>query len=89
MRRILALLVAIFLALHNPYWIRHGDSEVFLSLARNIAGGQGYRFNSQPVAIVPPGWPLVLAAAMKFTTSLALLKLLPMAEQPAVQPIHC
>lgn len=72
-------LFLIFWLLHNPYWVRHGDSEVFLSIARNLAAGEGYRFNGQPVAFVPPGWPLVLAGVMKFTASLSILKLIPMA----------
>src|SRR5262245_52912212 len=75
---VVAVLAAIHALLLNPYWVRHGDGEVFLAIARNLVGGQGYRFNGQPVQILPPGWPLVLAAAMKVSTSLLWLKLLPM-----------
>src|SRR5262245_28138271 len=63
-------------ALHHPYWVRGGDGDVYIGLARNIATGQGYRFNGQPVSLVPPLWPLVLAGAMKLTSSLYLLKLI-------------
>lgn len=71
------VLLGLFGLLHNPYWVRHGDSELFLSLARNLATGQGYQFNGQPVAIAPPLWPALLAGVMKFSTSLLVLKMLP------------
>src|SRR5262245_33223716 len=72
-------LVAIYLLLQNPYWVRYGDGEVYLSIARSLANGNGYRFNGQPVAIVPPLWPMILAVAMKINPSLAFLKMLPLA----------
>jgi hypothetical protein len=75
---VVALLAILYALLLNPFWVRHGDGEVFLSIARNLALGRGYRFNGQPVQIVPPGWPVVLAAAMKLTSKLLWLKLLPM-----------
>lgn len=75
---IAALLLGVYWLLHNPYWVRGGDSEVYLCLGRSLASGKGYRFSGQPVALVPPGWPMVLAAAMKVSASFAWLKLLPM-----------
>jgi hypothetical protein len=75
---VIVLLAGIYSLLINPFWVRHGDGEVFLGIARNLVQGRGYRFNGQPVQIVPPGWPLVLAAAMTLTTKLLWLKLLPM-----------
>ncbi|HEY7087505.1 MAG TPA: hypothetical protein VH518_05405 [Tepidisphaeraceae bacterium] len=71
-------LMIIYALLLNPYWVRHGDSEVFLSLGRSLARGEGFRFNGQPVSTVPPGWPIVLSGAMKLTSRLLLLKLIPM-----------
>src|SRR4051812_22123369 len=54
------LLVAYGL-LQNPYWVTGGDSEVYTCIARSLAQGKGFVFNGQPVAMVPPGWPLLLA----------------------------
>lgn len=72
------LLTALYALLQNPYWVRHGDSEVYLSLARNLATGKGYTFSGQPVGIVTPACPLILAGLLKITSSLAALKLFPM-----------
>ncbi len=63
-------------ALHHPYWVRGGDGDVYIGLARSIATGQGYRFNGQPISLVPPLWPVVLAGAMKLTSAFYLLKLI-------------
>ena len=73
------LLLVIYALLQNPYWVRFGDSELFISTARSLARGEGFRFNGQPLGIAPPGWPLVLAGALKLTTRLLWLKLIPMA----------
>lgn len=75
---VVLIILAFYAALQNPYWMRHGDSEVFLSIGRSLVLGEGFRFGGQPVGIVPPGWPLILAAAMKVTAKLAVLKLIPM-----------
>jgi hypothetical protein len=66
----------IFFALLNPFWLRGGDGDVYLCLARSLVRGEGYRFNGQPVAMVPIGWPIVLAAAMKISSSFSFLKFL-------------
>ena len=68
----------IFGLLINGHWVRSGDGEVYLGIARNLAVGQGYRFNGQPVATLPPLWPVVLAGAMKISPSFAFLKLIPL-----------
>src|SRR5438105_3736535 len=71
-----AIVAVLFLLLQNPYWIPGGDSEVYASAARSIVLGQGYMFNGQAARIAPPGWPLVLAAVMKFISpSFLVLKL--------------
>lgn len=75
---VVATLLVLYLLVHNPYWVPGGDSEVYIAIARNLATGRGYMFNGQPVSMVPPGWPLVLAAAMKISPSFSLLKLLTM-----------
>src|SRR5687768_6027375 len=74
------IVAAMFLLLENPYWVPGGDSEVYVAAARNIALGNGYMFNGQPAKIAPPGWPMVLAFAMKFISpSFLLLKLITLA----------
>lgn len=74
-----AIILAMFLALQNPYWIPGGDSEVYLAIARNIAAGNGYMFNGQPARIAPPGWPMLLAAAIRHVSpEFLVLKLLAM-----------
>src|SRR6185295_11272654 len=55
----IASLICIYALLQNRYWVPSGDSEVYISIARNIARGDGYTFNGQPVQMVPPGWPVV------------------------------
>src|SRR5436190_10639214 len=67
---------ALYLLLYNPYWVPGGDSELYLAVARNWAIGRGHMFNGQSVSICPPGWPLLLAGAMKISPSFALLKLI-------------
>ncbi|MGH7176753.1 MAG: ArnT family glycosyltransferase [Tepidisphaeraceae bacterium] len=66
----------IFGLLENPYWVPGGDSELYVSIARNLATGEGYLFNGQPVRICPPGWPLILAAVMKIWPSFLVMKLI-------------
>lgn len=77
---VLVVAIAVFYApLHNRHWVMGGDGDVFLSVARSLALGEGYRFNGQPVAIIPPGWVWVLAGALQVTTRFAILKLIPAA----------
>jgi hypothetical protein len=71
-------LLGLYLLLQNPYWVPGGDSEVYTAIARNLAAGEGYTFNGQPVSLLPPGWPLLLAAAMKISPTFLFLKLLTM-----------
>ncbi len=76
--------VLILSILYSPLYSAHfspgsGDDAFYLSVARNLATGQGYRWNGSPVMIAPPGWPLVLAAAMRFFPQFAVLNLIPLA----------
>jgi hypothetical protein len=73
------ILLFIYGLLQNPYWVPAGDSELYTAVARNLAIGQGYTFNGQPVAITPPGWTWMMAAVMKITPYFLPLKLLAMA----------
>lgn len=81
-RKVLTLLVVALLGIYgllqNRYWVPSGDSEVYISIARNLARDGKYEFNGQPVAMVPPGWPVVMAAVMKVTPYFLPLKLLAM-----------
>lgn len=73
------LVVTVLLAaLHNGYWIRSGDGEAYLGIARELWLGRGYRFNGNPVGLVPPLWPGVLAAAMHLSDAFWFLKLIPL-----------
>ena len=77
---VLTLLVsAVYLSLLHPYWVRGNDNEFYIGLARNIAQGEGFRFNGNPVVMVPPGYPGLLAAAMKLTPHFLYLKLISVA----------
>jgi hypothetical protein len=67
--------------LANRHWVPGGDSEVYVATARNLllrhfSLTRGFVFNGQPMNMVPPGWPYVLAAAMTFSSRFAFLKLL-------------
>jgi len=64
--------------LQNKFWIPSNDGEFYVSIARNLALGKGYQWNGAPVVLVPPGWPLLLAAAMKLSASFRFLNLLSM-----------
>lgn len=72
----LALCALILAGVYHPHWVRGGDSEVFLGIGRHLARGNGFTYNGQPVGLVPPGWPLVLAGGMWFTSLIGVLKLL-------------
>src|SRR5438128_1527421 len=74
----LAALIALYSLLQNRFWVPSGDSEVYISIARNLARHDGYKFNGQPVQMVPPGWPVVMAAVMTVTHYFLPLKLLAM-----------
>lgn len=71
-------MLVIYGSLQNPYWVPGGDSEAYTSSARDMALGMGYQFNGQPVAMIPPGWPAVMAVVMKITPYFLPLKLLTM-----------
>ena len=58
-------LLLLYGLLQNPYWVPAGDSELYTAAARNIARGDGYTFNGQPVAIIPPGWSWMMAMVMQ------------------------
>ncbi|MEL7237477.1 MAG: hypothetical protein AAGK78_01340, partial [Planctomycetota bacterium] len=59
----------------TPLWTPGGDSEFFVSAARSIVRGEGYRFNGGPVAIAPPAWPLLLAGVFQISPTFLAAKL--------------
>ena len=64
----------------NGQWAPGGSDDAFyLDIARNLLHSGEYEANGIPVVIIPPGWPVVLAGAMKISDSFVLLNLLPMA----------
>jgi hypothetical protein len=78
--RVWGMLVAtigcIYLLMYNPYWVPGGDSELYIAVGRSWATGLRHTFNGQFVSMSPPGWPLVLAAAMKISPTFGFLKLI-------------
>jgi hypothetical protein len=74
---LIVLLGIVYGLMYNPYWAPGGgDDAAYMALARNLLNGDGYTFNGEPEGIIPPGWPLVLAAAMWISPTFALLNLL-------------
>jgi hypothetical protein len=85
----ISIALVLFLLLQNQYWVPGGDSEVYLAIAQNIVAGQGYMFNGQAARIAPPGWPLMMAAVIKFISPTFLaLKLLTMASMIAALGVY-
>ncbi|MFT3785304.1 MAG: hypothetical protein QM770_03950 [Tepidisphaeraceae bacterium] len=70
------VLLVVYGSMLNPYWVPSGDGDVYTAIARSIVQGHGYRFNGAKAAIAPPGWPLVLAAAMKLSPTFLFFKLI-------------
>jgi hypothetical protein len=67
--------LAAYALLFNPQWVPGGDSEVYLSIARNLLKGRGYLYNGEPVAMIPPGWPVALAGLLWISPTFAFIKL--------------
>jgi hypothetical protein len=72
---LIAVISALYLLLYNIYWVPGGDSELYVAVARNLAKGNGYIYNGQPVNISPPGWPWVLSLVMLVSPYFATMKL--------------
>jgi hypothetical protein len=72
----MAALGAMYALLQNGHWTPGNDSELYLTLARNLAAGRGYVFNGQPFGHYPPGWPALLALVMSVSRSFWVLNAL-------------
>lgn len=75
---VLILSVA-YLLIESGHWHAGADTAYYISIARSVAMGEGFRFNGGPVGRIPPLWPLVLAGAMKISTSFWFVNLIPAA----------
>ena len=62
---LILLTAAAYLSLVTNKLRENSDSVVYLRLAENLAAGKGYTYMNLPHATFVPGWPLILAAAMK------------------------
>ena len=76
---LVSAIAIIYLLMFNPYWVPGGDSELYIAAARSWATGLGHTFNGQFVSISPPGWPLVMATALKISPTFGFLKLVTIA----------
>jgi hypothetical protein len=78
----LALLCAVLLV--NSHLVPAGDNATYMVLGQSLATGQGYRMisdpRSPPMALYPPGYPVVVAAVLLLTgtTSRLLSAIVPM-----------
>ncbi len=63
---LLACQAAMLLAFHiSTSWHSAPDSALYMGLARSLAEGEGYTFNGEFHAMVPPLFPLALAGVMR------------------------
>jgi len=61
----IGLLLLVYLAGFNGQWRPEPDSALYLALARNVADGQGYTYHDKPHHLAYPGWPYLIAGAIK------------------------
>jgi len=57
----------LFAAPGRGTWIVDPDAAGYVGLARSLAGGDGYAFAGEPHAKFPPGFPALLAVAIRLT----------------------
>jgi 4-amino-4-deoxy-L-arabinose transferase-like glycosyltransferase len=48
-------------------WSGGGDTLAYVTLAQNVVSGRGFSYANQPTALRPPGYPLLLAGAMRLS----------------------
>ena len=76
---VLVLILGVYYgALQNGQWGPVSDADLYVPIARSLALGHGFTFNSSAVQAIPPGWPLLLAGAMRLSTSFWLLNIFQM-----------
>ena len=70
------ILAALYALGQNGQWMPSGsDGAYYLGTARSLAIGNGYLWAGEPVVMVPPGWPLFIAAVLRVSTSFLVLNL--------------
>lgn len=67
------------LILWHPYWVRGGDSDLYLAVARSIAQGKGFVFNGNPAILIQPFWPAILAGGFDLGFDIGQMKWLTIA----------
>lgn len=60
-----SLVLLIYLAGFNGQWRVEPDSALYLSVARNLATGEGYTYRGEPHHLAYPGLPYFMAATFK------------------------
>jgi len=62
---VFAAIALLYLAGFNGQWHVEPDSALYLTLARNLATGQGYTYHGQIDHLAYPGWPGLVAVSFK------------------------
>ncbi len=62
---VFAALIVLYLAGFNGQWHVEPDSALYLTIARNLATGQGYTYHGQVDHLAYPGWPMMVAATFR------------------------
>lgn len=75
---LVVILGGAYALLQNGYWAAGPDTSFYISVARSLALGRGFVFNGGAVARIPPGWPMLLAGAMRISGAFGFLNLVPM-----------
>jgi hypothetical protein len=70
---LIAALTVFYLPLQSGFWVPSSDGSYYLVTARNLAKGDGFTFNGEAVQLIPPGWPAVLATALRVSPSFVFL----------------
>jgi hypothetical protein len=64
-RKLLVVLLFIYLLGFNAQWRVEPDSALYLTVGRNLAEGHGYTFHGQPHHLAYPGLPLLFSGIFK------------------------
>lgn len=64
---VLAIGALLFTAPGSGYWVIDPDAAAYVGLGRSLAAGDGYTLQGIPHAKFPPGFPVLLASAIRIT----------------------
>jgi hypothetical protein len=74
---LMLLTAGVYALLNNGSWLSGGsDAAYYLSIARNLARGEGLTWHGEPVLTAAPGWPWLLSLVMRATDSLGAINAL-------------